>query len=218
MKKLYRVFALFALGTFCLGGYAQNNDPNTSENGRIGLRVYVPQQVDKITDATGNMLVNKLNQIVTQNGFAGDAYFDKFILTANIVPETKDYLSTAPPMTALTLDVTLYIGDGDDGTLFSSKSISVKGVGTNETKAYIEAIKNIRPSDPAFKSFLDEGKSKIVNYYKLKCDAILAQAQMLASTNNLEEAMEALMCVPDSLYGLLQQMYGSNRSHLPGLY
>jgi len=197
MKKLYFLFLTTVLISLCYYVDAQNNATNTSENGRIGLAIHLLQQVDKISEATSNMLVNKMNQIVTQHGFARDTYFDRFIFTANIVPLTKDYLSTAPPMTAYTLEITFYIGDGSMGTLFSSKSITVKGVGTNETKAYIEAIKTINPSNPVFESLLEEGKSKIVNYYNLKCDAILKQAHMMAQTNRLEEAICLLSGIPD---------------------
>ncbi len=197
MKNLKHIPILIVFLTLCLGAFAQDNVNNTSENGRIGLSAYVPQQVDKITEGSATMLVNKLNQIITQHGFAGDAYFDRFIITANIVPLTKDILATAPPMIAQTLEITLYIGDSEGGTLFASKSITLKGVGTNETKAFIDAVKKIRPSDPQFDSFLEEGKSKIINYYNTKCDAILKQAQVLATTNNLEEALELLMGVPD---------------------
>ena len=198
MKNMNQVIALFTLLTFSLGAFAQNDVNNPPETGRIGLSVIIPQQVDRITEGTGNMLVNKLNQVITQRGFAGDTYFNRFIITANIVTLTKDYLATAPPMIALTLEITFYIGDSESGTLFASKSVTVKGVGTNETKAYIDGIKNIRPSDPSFDMFLDEGKSKIINYYSTKCDAMLTQAQMLTSQNSLEEAIALLSGVPDA--------------------
>ena len=198
MKKMNHVIILFVFITLCISAFAQENQNAPPETGRIGLSVYIPQQVDRITPGTGNMLVNKLNQVVTQRGFAGDTYFNRFIVTANIVTLTKDYLATAPPMIALTLEITFYIGDCEGGTLFASKSVTVKGVGTNETKAYIDAIKNIKPSDPSFDMFLEEGKSKIINYYSTKCDAILAQAQMLTSQNSLEEAIALLSGVPDA--------------------
>jgi len=183
---------------FSFDAIGQDNPDGPPEAGRIGLSVYVPQQIDKITPGTANMLVNKLNQVITQRGFSGDTYFNRFIVTVNIVPLTKDILPTAPPMIAQTLEITFYIGDGERGTLFASKSITVKGVGTNETKSYIDAIKNIRPSDPGFDMFLEEGKTKIVNYYNTKCDAILTQAQMLTSQNSLEEAISLLSGVPDA--------------------
>ena len=198
MKNISHIFTLLALFIFCFDASAQDNANAPTEAGRIGLSVFVPQQVDKITSGTANMLINKLNQVVTQRGFAGDTYFNRFIVTVNIVPLTKDILPTAPPMIAQTLEITFYIGDRESGTLFASKSVTVKGVGTNETKSYIDAIKNIRPTDPAFDMFLDEGKSKIVNYYNTKCDAMLTQAQMLTSQNSLEEAIALLSGVPDT--------------------
>ena len=132
--------------------------------GRIVLAAYVPQQVDKMSDAARTMLTNKLSQIVTANGMGGSAANERFIITANIVTLTKDLTATAPPMTALGLEVTFYIGDGIEGTKFASKSVQVKGVGTNETKAYIEAIKQIKTNDPSYAAFIEEGKQKIIKY------------------------------------------------------
>jgi hypothetical protein len=110
---------------------------------------------------------------------------------------TKDILPGPPPMHAYTLDITFYIGDGIEGTKFASKSVSVKGVGTNETKAYIDAIKMVKPTDPALQSFVEEGKKKIMAYYNSKCDFIIKEAQTMASQDKYDEAIFKLVSVPD---------------------
>lgn len=198
MKKL--IIIILALVP-CININAQNTVGKADDMGRIALAAYVPQQIDKMPDAARSMLSNKLSQIVTQNGMGGSGLNQRFIITANITVLTKDLTPTAPPMTALTLEVTLYIGDGIEGTKFSSKSIEIKGVGTNETKAYIEAIKGIKPSDPSLKSFIEEGKTKIVEYYNSKCDFIIKEAQTLASQNKFEEAIFKLTGVPEVCKG-----------------
>src|ERR1043165_3436545 len=137
MKKINSVFTIVAFVALYFGTMAQNTAGKSDDMGRVTLAVYVPQQVDKMGDGARNMLTNKLNQIVSANGIGGSAANQRFIITANIVTVSKDITPTAPPMTALNLDITLYIGDGIDGTKFASKTVSVKGVGTNETKAYI---------------------------------------------------------------------------------
>ncbi len=187
---------LFAL-VLSYTGIAQNDAGKSDDAGRICIAAYVPQQIDKMPDAARSMLSNKLSQIVTQNGLGGSAMNERFIITANITILTKDLTATAPPMTALGLEMTFYIGDGIEGTKFASKSVQVKGVGTNETKAYIEAIKMVKPNDPSFASFLEEGKQKIMKYYNSKCDFIIKEAQTLASQNNFEEAIFKLTSVPD---------------------
>jgi hypothetical protein len=177
--------------------YAQNTAGKSDDMARITLAAYVPQQINNMPEAARSMLANKLSQIVTQNGMGGSASNQRFIITANINVMSKDITPTAPPMQAFTLDVTLYIGDGIDGTKFASISTTLKGVGENETKAYISALKNLKTTDPNYQAFIEKGKTKIVEYYNSKCDFIVKEAQTLASQNKYEEAIYKLTSVPE---------------------
>lgn len=100
-------------------------------------------------------------------------------------------------MTALTLEVALYIGDGVEGTLLASTTLTVKGVGTNETKAYMAALKQISTKNPTIADFITEGKTKIVQYYTAKCDFILKEAAVLTANNEFDAAILKLTAVPD---------------------
>jgi hypothetical protein len=181
--------------------YAQNTAGKSDDMARITLATFVPQQIDKMPEAARSMLANKLSQIVTQSGMGGNVLNQRFILTANINVMSKDITPTAPPMQAFTLDVTLYIGDGIDGTKFASISTTLKGVGENETKAYISALKNLKTNDPNYQSFIETGKTKIVEYYNSKCDFIIKEAQTLVSQNKFEEAIFKLTGVPEVCRG-----------------
>ena len=176
---------------------AQNNVGKADDHARITLAAYVPPQIEQMPEIARSMLQNKLSQIVTQNGMGGSALKERFIITANITVMSKDLTESAPPMTAFNLTVTFYIGDGIEGTKFSSTSINVKGVGENENKAYISALKNISPSNPTLQSFIETGKNRIMEYYNSKCDFILKQAQSLASQSKFDEAIFNLTAVPE---------------------
>ena len=188
---------LSVLLVFALTVFAQNNLGKMDDFSRVSLATYVPEQIENMPDIAKNMLANKLAQIATQGGMSGGAYSERFIITANVVVMTKDLVPASPPMQAYTLSVNLYIGDGVEGKLFASTSTTVKGVGENETKAYISAIKNMKTNDPAYQTFLDKGKTKIIQYYNTKCDFIIKEAQTLASQNQYEEAIYMLTSVPD---------------------
>ena len=169
MKNL--IFYIFCLVS--IKAFTQNDKGSSNDIARITLAAYVPEGIDKMPDAARSILANKLNQIITQNGMGGSAFNERFIITANVNVINKDLTPTAPPMTAFVLEVTLYIGDGIEGTKFSSTSISVKGVGENETKAYISALKRISPTNSSIQDFVENGKSKIIEYYNSKCmDAV----------------------------------------------
>lgn len=177
--------------------YAQNTAGKSDDVARIVLSSYVPQQIENMPEAARSMLTNKLSQIVTQNGMGSNDINERFILTANINILSKDITPTAPPMQAFTLDISLYIGDGIDGTKFASFSTTVKGVGENETKAYISALKNLKTNDPKYQSFIESGKNKIAEYYNSKCDFIIKDAQTLGSQSQYDEAIYKLSSVPE---------------------
>lgn len=194
MKKLLLLF----IGAMpFIGALAQNSVGKSDDLGRITLASYVPDQIDKMPISAKGILANKLSQIVTNGGMGGNANNERFIITANIGVTDKNITSTAPTMVALSLDVTLYIGDGLEGTSFASTNISAKGVGENETKAYIAAIKSININNSAIKTFLETGKSKILKYYNAKCDFIISDAQSLADRGQYEEALYRLTSIPD---------------------
>ncbi len=174
---------------------AQNSAPAASGS-PIELTSYVPEQVEGMTDIARNNLENKLSQIILANGAGVSSGDSRFIITANVVVISKDITPTAPPMQAFTLGVNLYIGDGMEGIKFSSCSVTIKGVGENETKAYMAALKNLKVNDPQYQSFIAKGKLKIVEYYNKKCDIIIKDAKSLASQGQFDSALFKLSTIP----------------------
>ena len=181
--------------TLCLlivltyNSYAQNTTGKSDDAARIKLAAHVPKQIENMPEAARSSLANKLSQIVTQNGLGGKSSNERFIITANINVISKELTPTAPPLQAYILDVTLYIGDGIDGSKFSSISTEVKGIGESETKAYISALKNIKTTDPKYQTFIETGKNKIIEYYNSKCDFIISEAKSLAKQTKYEEGI-----------------------------
>jgi predicted Rdx family selenoprotein len=100
-------------------------------------------------------------------------------------------------MIAQNIEVTLFVGDALSNTVFSNTAINIKGVGTNENKALIEAIKTISPKNKEITAFLEEGKNKIINYYATQCDFIIKEAQTLEKQQKFDEAIYKLALVPE---------------------
>lgn len=163
----------------------------------IFIGAYVPHQIESIPSAAKKMLSTKLNQIVTQKGIADNSYNSRFIITPNVMVLTKDVLPTAPPKVALNLEVTFYIGDGIEGTVFTSETVSAKGVGTNENKAYISAIRQIRPKSPILQEFVKNGKKRVIDYYNSNCSLVQRKVEGLSAQNKYEEALAVLAGVPE---------------------
>ncbi len=189
MKKRIIYMLLFLVSALTM---AQENDND------IYLGVYIPEQAEGIPNYARRLLENKLGQIITENGVSDNVSNPRFIITSNITVLNKNITGTAPAMVALNLDLTLYIGDGLAGNLFSSKSIQLKGVGTNETKAYISALKRINSRNPSIQSFISKGKTRVIDYYNTNCKQIIKKAQALEVQNNFTQALIVLTNVPET--------------------
>lgn len=194
MKK---IILLLLSVIFLLPAFAQNTGSKDEDAANLVLKPWVPEQIEGMPAPARKNLENKLSQILTKNGLGGNSIDGRFIITANVNILTKDITPTAPPMQAYTLDVTFYIGDGIDGTLFSSTSLTLKGVGDNAQKAYLAALRSIKTSDPSYQTFIEKGKEKIIDYYNRKCDFIIKEAETLAGLEKYEEAIAKLVAVPN---------------------
>ena len=189
MKKLI----LLILIAFQFNGTAQ---VKLDDFGRVVLNTYLPDN-NSIPAEAKKALETKLSQITTNNGMGGSAANPRFIITAVLNITTKDIISGPPQMIAQNIDVTLFVGDAITNTVFSNTVVSIKGVGTNENKSLIDAIKNINPKNKDITAFLEEGKNKIISYYATQCDFIIKDAETLAKQEKYDEAIYKLALVPE---------------------
>jgi hypothetical protein len=186
----------FLLLLFCCAAYTTTIQAQENQEERVPIAVWIPEQIEDLPISAKNSLENRLGQIITKSGLLGNSSGSRFIMSANVSVLTKDIVATAPPMHTYTLDITLYIGDGAEGNAFSSYNITVKGVGRSETKAYMNAIRNIKTNNPNYQSFIKTGRSKIIAYYNARCDFIIKEAQMMAKMEDFDKAIWTLMTVP----------------------
>ncbi len=190
MKRLLQVLVLL----FIVQG--AKGQEKLDDFGRIILNTYLPEDMNVPTEAK-NFLATKLSQIATNNGMGGSQLNPRFVITAAVNMGTKDIIPGPPQMVAQNLEITLFVGDALDNTLYSNVILNVKGVGTNENKAFIEAIKNINPKNKEIIDFLETGKKKIIEYYTSQCDFILKNALTLAKLEKYDEAIYTLAVVPE---------------------
>lgn len=192
MKK----FTLIILSITLLissNSFAQNNAGKADDASRVSITPQVSDQ--QIPQGAKNMLLNKMKQICTKNGLSGDTENPFFVMDATVDILTKDLTATAPPMHALNMQVNFFIKDAN-GAVFSETSIEVKGVGQNETKAYMNGLQNINTSSGQYKAMVDRGKEKILEFYNSQCDFIISKAKALQKQGNDREAIKVLKSVP----------------------
>lgn len=193
---------------------AQDND-NTQDNNDVLLGVFVPEQAERIPPNVKRLLETRLYQMVTANGISGNLFSPRFFLLPKIAVLDKEILGTAPPRVVLNLELTILVGDieKEKGNVFETETIMLKGVGQNEQKAYISAIKNIKPKNPILVNFLERTKKEIINYYEQYCDAVQKKAFALEAQDQTDEAVIVIANIPIS-----SQCYIKNEQKIRKFY
>lgn len=187
MKRLISLIAFVV--NMALTTYAQNNE--------IQLYLYAPNQVENIPDASMEYLINNLSSAVTADGLAAqNEYMTQFILIPKVNVASKSIITNTQTQVVLNIDISLQVVDGMSGTLYASSIVNVKGVGTNETKAYNSAFRSINKNQQQIVLLVKAAKQKILSYYEAEADNIIKKANLLAAKNNYEEAFYLLSMIP----------------------
>lgn len=178
---------------------------NQDDLKRIRITPYVSAEKTKIPAESAALLTNKMSQIVLNSGLSSSGIDKRFIITPNVAFINKEIVPSSPPMHSYNLEVTFYIGDAVAGTVFSTATKSVTGVGVSEEKALIDAFKQINAKDKQLDEFVKAGKEKILSYYQGACDVIITQAKSLSNQQRYDEAIFQLISVPDAVSGCYQK-------------
>jgi len=167
-----------------------------AETQYLPISVYAMDDQESFPQGAKAMIENKLTQLLTRNGIAGLDYMGQFILTVTTTPIDKDVIPGPPMKIREKMEMNLYIVDAYAKTIFSSTSMTVNGLGETENKCYLNAISHMPLQSPAIAKFVDEGKTKIIEYYDHEGEALIKKAHFLAAQKNYEEAMYWVSLIP----------------------
>ncbi len=163
---------------------------------QIYITPFIPDEIISNYPDAAKMLESKLNNILSANDIKTQMGDSRFVLTGNWIPETKDIVGTAPTQIAYTLNINLYIGDGEDGTKYISETFRVKGVGSTEEKACLAAIRNLQLNNQKISVFVQKGRERIISYYEQNKENIMASINSLITKKDYNEAMYQLCLIP----------------------
>jgi hypothetical protein len=201
MKKLF-IFFTFLSATFAT--FAQTS----SDVGKIALSVIMPENVDGLDASQLSKLETKITQIVSSSGLAASGYNNNFVIYPKFaIYETNVVEGGMQNITVTTCELSLFIKQVDNNILFSSISRQVKGSGNNKQTSITNTISKIPTNDTQFKTFIETGKGKIIQYYESKCQDIITKSENLVKMQNYEEALGLLQTVPEevSCYNKVQE-------------
>lgn len=191
MKRYLMFFFLFSLLEISV--FSQECD--------MPLRVIVPDQVEALDATSESQIINKLRHIAVQNGISGGVDSSPFAITASVDVVNKEIIPGSPVKYIYVLNVNLFIVDTKDQKIYSSASVEVRCAGNSQTKAYVNGIKQLSPSNTDVQACIEKGRQKMLDYYNRNYQNIIKKAKVQASLRNYEEALFYLMSVPECCLG-----------------
>lgn len=171
--------------------------PLFSQTNTVQLYVCAPEQTESVPESSMDYLINTLCTVVTSSGLSAQSdYLTQFLLIPKVNVATRNVIANAQQQVALTLDVTLQIVDNLSCAIYASTTINIKGVGTNETKAFNSAFRTINKENQQIKSLINSGKKKMLDFYEAETENIIKKANLLAVQGNYDEAFYLLSMIP----------------------
>lgn len=149
------------------------------------------------TPNADRILRDKLHRIVTAYGVGSQSGINSpFIITAHAIELDREQTATVPPQTAVRLSLTLYIGNGEDGTVFSTCNTELKGVGADTDKAYASAFRRLKVNDSAITDAIAAGKKQIADYYSRRGPSLIKDAEAKAAAGDFATCYKILLEIP----------------------
>lgn len=186
MKRFFGVLGALFLSA---AAFAQSSD-------MVAVTPYVCDEL-QLPAGVKNVLQQRLLQLATQNGYG--SLSGEFILTPNLLVVDKKVTATAPAQYIVDLEVSIYVVALQEQTIIGETSVSLRGIGTSESKAYIGAVNRLSPRTPAMRNFMSECRERIIDYYAQRVPVLIAKAQSLADREQYAEAIAVLDAIPESV-------------------
>lgn len=173
------------------------------QSGEVYISVAMPQ--DCILDSnTKTILKNKLLMAAAARGVAStECGAIAFVPDITILDENKVEGGMRTIYT-YQINMTVTACNTMTNTVFNSIQLTCNGEGYSKMDASRSAINKLNLNTDIYNKFVEETKSKVIEYYKKNTSTIIAKAKTLASQQAYDEALAWLSTYPESLSGYQQ--------------
>jgi len=187
MCKYLFVFVACFLSGVCS---AQMNNVTST----LSIGVYIDPRGFKDCPSAGNILQGKISTLITSSGFGGSG-MGRFYLTPKLtVVNLNSNQGSMGSSEIVDVSISFYICDNSDEKVINSMYMELRGVGTNREDAIIRAVKKINPENEELRSFIEDSRNRIFQYYETYCSSIIQKASS-TSIKNIHKALEDLSLI-----------------------
>lgn len=192
MKK-FIISACIALTSMCAAAQSSCD---------LMVQVAAPTDANSsLSDNLSQQVTSRLVNVLNQNGMMAAGDYGQFMLVPSFSNLFSETLAGPPAQTAVRLTLSLGVAGIDGGNVLASKQFELRGVGSSQERAYLNALSAISGRGSELKSFVDDAQRKIVTYFDRNYPTLLAKAKRAASQQRYDEAIYFTTLIPPCCKG-----------------
>lgn len=161
----------------------------------LPMAVIISEEAN-ISTTSKNMLDARLRQIITSKGVSAGANNFQFAVFVNPILSSKDIIASAPTQISQEIELVIGIADLYNQRIFSTETITLRGVDRSDEKASISAIKTLNAKNVQLSNLIEKSQKEIIEYYDNNADFILKEAKSLSALHQYEKALFSLIQIP----------------------
>ncbi len=168
--------------------------------GKIAISTVMPENVEGLNRSNLSKLETKITQILTSNGIGAKGYNFNFVIYPVFeIYESKPVEGGMENLLLINCQLNLFIKNVNNNMIFASINKPLKGIGSEKQTALTNAISKINLKDADFQTFIETGKTKIIQYYESTCQDIISKSEGLVKMQDYQQALGLLMTIPEEV-------------------
>lgn len=167
----------------------------------LNISVIVPIQIEGLTYGQLSKLESKMLRMVSNHGIAGEGYTDKFILYPKYEIYDHKVVEGMQNVHVLDVELNLIVKEVKTGKVYSVFNQEITGDGYSKNEAINQSISQIKTRGDKIERFLQNAKTKILDYYRSNCDRLYDEADKMINQKRYNEAIALLYPIPIQVGG-----------------
>lgn len=194
MKTYISTLLLLMAGLFSAQAYEESDD-------ELSISVVVPIQMDGLSNSQLSKLESKILRMVSNYGIAGEGFTDKFIIYPKYEIYDHKIVEGLQNVHVIDVELNLIVKEVRTGKVYSVYNKEITGDGYSKKEAITQSISQIKTRGEDIKEFLQNARTKILEYYRSNCDRLYNEANTMVKQKRYNEAIALLYPVPKEVGG-----------------
>lgn len=168
----------------------------------LDIQVIAPDPVEsEISEATAKAVASRLTRALTRDHIVADENYGQFCLTVDFSHLYKDTRPGPPIQYEIRTEMTLKVATVVGHSVFDTETIELRGAGTSEQRAFINALSAINAKNQTIENFINRAQRKAISYFDKNYKQLLAKARRAATMRDYEQAFYYATLIPACCIG-----------------